>query len=384
MALTSLYIKKDLSASERSRLLNNSGLARSDCELLRTLSQETTLSLSELNNTGASSSVVASSSVLGGNASNQGEASAGGEVALNGGEASLPCLRLNNSNGGACEDKTEVVSAASVPIPSWVRKAEFKVKTEVMALFQKYPLENIGFLTLTFADDVQCHKQATKRLNSLITGVLREHYAKCIRVSERQKKGRWHFHLVVVCQQDIRRGFNHANYDLNNKRLKECNYDRELFAKRYGKKLPDGHNKALGNQWAFWVATAKKYGFGRPELLPIRKNGEALAAYVAKYISKGFAYRQPQDKGARLYSVIGGDRVCSSRFSFYSPMSCLWRQKVAMWAASWSGAFDAVAISGGHTPTEHLTYDDLPNFFGKKWAWKFREQILATPLDCPF
>ena len=364
MALTPLYIKKDLTPRERSRLLNNSGLTRSDCELLRPLSQKSTLSIDDIANTGASHCVVVSSPVQGGKSSNQGEASAceRGEVALNGGVASLPCLRLNNSNGGACEDKTEVVSAASVPIPSWVRKAEFKVKTEVMALFQQYPIERIGFLTFTFADDVQSHKEATKRLNSLITGVLRKRYAQCIRVSERQKKGRWHFHLVVVCQQDIRRG-------VDFQAIKERRYK-------------DGANSALRAEWAFWRTTAKKYGFGRTELLPVKKTGEALAAYVAKYISKGFACRQPQDKNMRLYSVIGGSRVCSSRFSFYSPMSCLWRQKVAMWAASWSGVFARVAASVGHESIDMLTYDDLPQFFGKRWAWEFREQIMA--IDLPF
>lgn len=376
MALsTNYHIKRGLSSRELSAKLANSKLTSDDCALLRPFYQKSTLPI-------GSRSAVSSCPVQGGNASNQGEASTceRGEVALNGGEASLPCLRVNNSNEGACEDN----SSPFTPIPSWIRKAEFKVKSEVMALVALYGVERVGFLTLTFADDVQCHKEATKRLNSLITGVLREHYAQCIRVSERQQSGRWHFHLVVVCKEDIKRGFDHANYKTNNERLKQCKYDKSLFKKRYGQKLPDGANKALRTEWAFWVATAKKYGFGRPELLPIRKNGEALAAYISKYISKGFKTRQPQDKGARLYSVIGGDKVCSSRFSFYSPKTTQWRRKVAMWAASWSAGYDAVAISGGHTPTEHLTYDDLPNFFGKKWAWKYREQILATPLDCPF
>lgn len=357
MAIASLYVKRGLSSRELLAKLANSKLTSDDCIILRPLAQKSPLPID-------SCSAVSSSTVQGGNASNQGEASACGEVALSGGIASLPCLRINNPNGGACEDKTVVVSAEYVPIPSSVRKAEFKVKTEVMALFQKYPLERIGFLTLTFADDVQCHDQATKRLDSLRAGVLSKRYEKCIRVSERQKSGRWHFHLVVVCKQDIRRGV-----------------DFEAIKNRQYKQ---GANEALRREWAFWRSTAKKYGFGRTELLPVKKTGEALAAYISKYISKGFKTRQPQDKGARLYSVIGGDKVCSSRFSFYSPKTTQWRRKVAMWAASWSAGYDAVAISGGHTPTEHLTYDDLPHFFGKKWAWKYREQILATPLDCPF
>lgn len=357
MALASLYVKRGLSSRELSRQLANSKLTGDDCALLRPLSQKSTLSIDDIATTGASHCVLVSSPVQGGKSSNQGEASAnGGEVALNGGVASLPCLRINNSNDSPLT-APKLVNTEPVIVPSWVRKSEFKVKTEVMALVARYGIEYIGFLTFTFADDVQCHKEATKRLNSLITGVLRDRYIKAIRVSERQKSGRWHFHLVIVCKQDIRRG-------VDFQAIKERRYK-------------DGANSALRSEWAFWRKTSKNYGFGRTELLPIRKTGEALAAYVAKYISKGFAYRQQQDKGARLYSVIGGDRVCSSRFSFHSLKTFLWRKKVAMWAASWSSAFDAVAISGGHTPTEPLTYEDLPSFFGKRWAWRYRDDIMA-------
>jgi hypothetical protein len=181
-------------------------------------------------------------------------------------------------------------------------------------------------------------------------------------VSERQKLGRWHFHLVVVSKQDIRRGVDFEA--IKNRRYK------------------DGANTSLRTEWAFWRKTSKKYGFGRTELLPVRKTGEALAAYVAKYISKGFAFRQSQDKGARLVSYSQGARVCGSRFSFHSPLMSLWRKKVAMWAASWSGVFARVAVSGGHEPVEMLTYEDLPKFFGSKWAWRYREQIMA--LELPF
>ncbi len=363
MALASLYVKRGLSSRELSRQLANSKLTGDDCALLRPLAEKTNFTLSELKAFDGKPSCrpkyffpLASQWL-----SKADKLALGVGVTRIGSpcraSAPLPCLRINNSNEGACENKKAVDSCPASVVPSWVRKSEFKVKTEVMALFQKYPIERIGFLTFTFADDVQCHKEATKRLNSLITGVLRERYAQCIRVSERQKTGRWHFHLVVVCQQDIRRG-------VDFQAIKERRYK-------------DGANSALRAEWAFWRATAKKYRFGRTELLPVRKTGEALAAYVAKYISKGFAYRQSQDKGMRLYSVIGGSRACSSRFSFYSLKAFVWRKKVAMWAASWSSAFDAVAISGGHTPAEPLGYDDLPSFFGKRWAWRYRDNIMA-------
>lgn len=362
MALASLYVKRGLSSRELSAKLANSKLTRDDCALLRPLAARTTFdklsdlfapipaNASPVRYFPLSVDSLTSSQKLGYRVrlAHTGLASA---------PAPLPCLRINNSNEGACEDKKAVGSCPASVVPTWVRKSEFKVKTEVMALFKQYPLERIGFLTLTFADNVQCHKEATKRLNSLITGVLRQRYPMCIRVSERQKSGRWHFHLVVVCQQDIRRG-------VDFQAIKERHYK-------------DGANPALRAEWAFWRNTAKNYGFGRTELLPVRKTGEALAAYVAKYISKGFAYRQQRDKGARLYSVIGGSRVCSSRFSFFSLKSYLWRQKVAMWAASWSASLAKVAQSVNQSPIDALTYDDLPILFGKRWAWRCRDDIMA-------
>ena len=362
MALASPYVKRNLSSRELSRQLANSNLTSEDCALLRPLAARTTFdklsdlfapipaNASPVRYFPLSVDSLTSSQKLGYRVrlAHTGLASA---------PAPLPCLRINNSNEGACEDKKAVGSCPASVVPTWVRKSEFKVKTEVMALFKQYPLERIGFLTLTFADNVQCHKEATKRLNSLITGVLRQRYPMCIRVSERQKSGRWHFHLVVVCQQDIRRG-------VDFQAIKERHYK-------------DGANPALRAEWAFWRNTAKNYGFGRTELLPVRKTGEALAAYVAKYISKGFAYRQQRDKGARLYSVIGGSRVCSSRFSFFSLKSYLWRQKVAMWAASWSASLAKVAQSVNQSPIDGLTYDDLPILFGKRWAWRCRDDIMA-------
>ncbi len=348
MAIASLYVKRGLSSRELSQQLANSKLSRDDCALLRPLAEKTLLTIDELQS-------LAKPRYLPISSLNEGSKTRIGSLCR--AFAPLPCLRINNSNEGACEDNQAVGSCPASLIPSWVRKSEFKVKTEVMALFKQYPLERIGFLTFTFADDVQCHKEATKRLNSLITGVLRERYSMCIRVSERQQSGRWHFHLVVVCQQDIRRGV-----------------DFEAIKQR---RYKDGANSALRAEWAFWRNTAKNYGFGRTELLPVKKTGEALAAYVAKYISKGFACRQKQDRGARLYSVIGGSRACSSRFSFYSAKSYLWRQKVAMWAASWSASLAKVAQNANQSPIDALTYDDLPKLFGKRWAWRCRDDIMA-------
>ena len=121
------------------------------------------------------------------------------------------------------------------------KKAVFALQTNIAALCNKYGTNKIGFLTLTFADNVQCHKEATKRFNSLATNVLKNNYLAWVRISERQKSGRWHFHLVIACKNDIRRGL---KFD----ELKNRNYK--------------SANTALREQWAFWRTTAKKYSLG--------------------------------------------------------------------------------------------------------------------------
>lgn len=358
----------NLSTREISRQLANSTLTRADCALLRPLSQKTTLPINELVSPSTPIPVVCSSTVKGGNAQNQGEASAPlrGEVALNLGEAPLPSLRVNNSITGSCDGQAAVVSpvpVAVVPIPSWVRKSEFIIKSNVHAMIECYGLNLIGFLTLTFADDVQCHKEACKRFNSLATNVLNVRYVQWIRVSERQKSGRWHFHLVVVCKQDIRRGVDFA-----------------AISKRDYKSA----SPALRAEWAFWRNTSKPYGFGRSELLPVKKTGEALASYIAKYVSKGFAYRRRDDKGARLVSYSKGSRVCGSRFSFVGGKVKEWRLRCRLFLDHLYFRYYNQCLLEGIVPPDPFTYADMPSLFGKRWAWRLREQILSPMFFNPF
>jgi hypothetical protein len=52
-------------------------------------------------------------------------------------------------------------------------------------LIARVGLENIGFLTLTFARHVVAYKQAQKALHSLMSGVLKGRYVEYIIVMER-------------------------------------------------------------------------------------------------------------------------------------------------------------------------------------------------------
>ena len=175
------------------------------------------------------------------------------------------------------------------------KKQVFSLQTNISAMINKHGLNKIGFLTLTFADNVQCHKEATKRFNSLATNVLKNKYLSWIRISERQQSGRWHFHLIVACHHDIRRGL---RFD----ELKNRDYS--------------SANSFLRGEWRYWRSIAKKYNFGRTELLPVRTDSQRLAAYLAKYLNKSI--RTSADKGARLVSYSSKVlRVCTQSFSWF-------------------------------------------------------------------
>lgn len=372
-----------LSPREISRQLADSTLTRADCALLRPLAQKTTLPINELVSPSAPIPVVCSSPVKGGNAQNQGEASAPlrGEVALNLGEAPLPSLRVNNSNEGSCDDKAVVVSAvpvvSNVPPPAYVRKKEFGLKCNLLALFEHYPIGHIGMLTLTYQKDQQCFTEAGIDFNSLATGVLNDRFLAWVKVGERTEKGVVHFHLVVVCKQEIRRGF---DFDaVNNRNYRSvCPY--------------------LRDEWAFWrssaargkkparVGAAERYGFGgRVELKPIRKSAEAVANYLSKYLSKGWANRESRDKGVRLISYSKTfPRRCGSRFSFVGGKVKEWRLRCRLFLDHLYFRYYNQAILEGIVPPDPFTYADMPSLFGKRWAWRLREQILSPMFFNPF
>jgi hypothetical protein len=243
-------------------------------------------------------------------------------------------------------------------------------------LGKRFGVERLGFLTLTFKDNVQVIKEAQRRFNSLNTGVLQGRYEKAIGCWERQKSGRIHFHLVVVVASDIRTGF-----------------DFEAVERGDYKSA----NPALRSEWAFWRRTAPDYGFGRTELLPVKSTAEGIARYVGKYVSKHIGNREERDKGAKVVRFLGyakpssfleypvssegvriegpprlvhrpGERSMSARFGWNSENALVWRAKLGTWCK-------ANGISN---------LDELRKRVGKNWAWRLAGEIVATPLPSTF
>jgi hypothetical protein len=253
--------------------------------------------------------------------------------------AAAPSLSIgNNCNEGEEKSHQKVQT-------NHKRSAEI-VRHEAIELCREFGVERIGFLTLTFRDHVTELREAQRRFKSLRTGVIQERYERAIGVWERTEAGRIHFHLVVVCPADIRTGANFAEFD---------------------KRVYSSANRALRDEWAFWRETCPRYGFGRHELLPVRKDGEHLGGYLGKYLAKHVKQRSLQDKGARLVRFIGfrpEERKSSLKFQRNTEVSWRWRMRVK----------EFCRVNG-------TTCEDMERDFGSKWQHDFEHVILGMPVN---
>lgn len=248
----------------------------------------------------------------------------------------LPCLQSNNST------KEGGVLSGNV----W--KSAFILAETVKAMASRHGIERLGFLTLTFKENVTSQVEAERRFNSIRLHVLKVRYPETIKVKERQTRGAWHFHLIVALGADVRTGFNFADVE------------RQDYSSA---------NPALRAEWAFWRETAPAYGFGRTELMPISSTAEGIGRYVGKYLQKHMTNRLKEDKGARLVSYSRGTRAGSTRFSWCGVKGWLWRAKYRQFA-------------------ERLGFDDEESFkawayqeYGPKWAYKLAKAIAAELLS---
>lgn len=247
--------------------------------------------------------------------------------------AALPCLNRNNCT----------------ILPSSARRTAWLLEASVKKFIERFGLEKVGFLTLTFADHVVDSKEAQRRWHSLASHVFNKRYQRrWIRVIERQKSGRIHYHVLVAVDHDIRTGV-----------------DFEAFAKRdYRSAGP-----ALREEWNFWRTTSPNYGFGRTEMLPVFKTDQAVARYIGKYIAKHLEKRLAIDKRVRLVEYGRGCRIGTTKFQFNSPGAWLWRQKLRRFAHQVS-------------PDRTINMEGLARRLGRRnWVFQHFGRIMSIDLQ---
>jgi hypothetical protein len=246
-----------------------------------------------------------------------------------GGERSEPpCLFRNNSIQNTCEplqtpENVETSQNAS-DFSSKHKKAAQTLFANVARLTTEIAETpgHVGFLTLTFSENITDHREAYRRFRSLNTNYLASHgiFGEWICVKEQQKRGAWHYHLVVTMKEDILSGFDFGQYDewLNGPRLSGT--------------FPTG-GSLIKELWAELREELPKYGFGHIfSLEPLRSNVEAISRYVGKYISKHIGQRNSESKGVRLVTYSKGWCKNSLRFSWNTQNAKEWRRKLSLFA----------------------------------------------------
>lgn len=287
---------------------------------------------------------------------------------------SLPCFNSNNSiNGEAIKKVSPVQSSFALRkaveakkqlncFSTSHKKSAYALEQNIKCFIEYFGIDYVSFLTLTFADDVQDPKLAQHRFNSLRTNFLKKHYPHYIRVLERTKSGRIHYHLIVATKENIRFGLNF----------------RQIAAKNYS-----SANMSIRKHWENLRTNLPKYDFGRAELLPVKTNSKGLARYVAKYIGKHINSRLEADKGIRLCQTsIDKKQVwkrATSNFQFLSQGSKDWRKKLSVWVAKVNEYFEYKYANYPSKKYERLTEDNylkkLSILLTPKWAFINRDTI---------
>ena len=268
------------------------------------------------------------------------------------------------------EHSEVAVEAPAHQLSPYRRKCRHRLIMAIAWLVKKHGLNHVGLLTLTFGVPGSGRgSQATKELreqakdldfvqkrwHSLNTNIIRQRYHDWICIPEPHRDGVWHLHVVVALKMDIRTGTDVETL---------TNYQLPYWMRR-GKHL---RNEALAAEWQALRKIACKYRFGRIELLPIKKTGEALARYLASYLSKSFKL-VPAGKRCRLVRFSRSlSRNFSMQFSLWSLGNLIYRTRLKMTA----------------TMLHFQDYGDFADYFGPRWNYYLGDLIAAIPVPMVF
>lgn len=264
-------------------------------------------------------------------------------------QSGFPLLYLNSNN--SIEHPEHPTPNTPEKLTPYHKKAAFALGENVTRFCSLYGMENCGFLTLTFPDNVQDAKEAARRFNSMNSNYLSTIYGEWIWARERQKRGAWHYHTIIDCRGDIMTGFDWDEYQA---------WITDYSAGKR-RRLRTG-NSLLRSLWEMNNRAFPSYGFGRVELLPIRSTAEAVGFYIGSYISKQIGQRPEEDKGVRLTGHSKGFTASAPKFSWNTEGGKAWRQNLALFAMLSCRCQD---------------YDEFTRLAGQKWAYKYREAIIA-------
>jgi hypothetical protein len=270
-------------------------------------------------------------------------------------------------------------------------KTAFALRMNCEKMCRDGGVESIGFLTLTVGEYhcrfhgeqiprehnrcpkctkemnfVQVHDaaEASRRINNLNRKILPVLFERAICVTERMKSGAIHFHLLGILdgRPDIRTGL---DFDA----VKNRDYQ--------------SASPELRKLWGKLRAILPRYGFGRAELLPVRKTGEAVSSYISKYIEKNVANRLKEDAHKKLvrYMGWGKTQLKPNDFEWNGEKSIAWRAKTRQILAlvgcevpdkifePENRIKEFCCMAGGKIRPKMLDGSEAAEAFGARWAY---------------
>ena len=272
-----------------------------------------------------------------------------------------------------CNNSTESITQNVSKLSPYHRKQAFCLSDNCKRFIQKVGITHVGFLTLTFPENITDHKEASRHYNSLNTHFLKKFFGPRMLARERQSRGAWHYHILVDCRCDIRTGFDFDAYVLQ-AQIRSESYKNKIPYAKY-RHLIDPFEKqyiksacpALRKLWKILNERLPAYGFGRPELLPLRKEAEAVGLYIGKYISKHIHGREEKDKGVRLVSYSADFPKSSPKLQFLSDGSASFRKNL-----------ETFCIRCGFSEDPDEAFERLKIVFGSQWAFHLEPYINAA------
>ena len=284
-------------------------------------------------------------------------------------EGATALLYLNGSNSDkTAEEKRDKASKQKVWTPkSKTAKNQKALTGNVQGWADKLGVERLGFLTLTFKENLCDRKEAQRRWDNISRTIRRDgKFTVLVKVAEIQKRGAIHYHCLVDIGQDIRTGFDWVAFGRAGEayQAKDRNNGKK-WTRVYAKSATDH----LRHLWGYMRAKCKSHGFGRSELMPIEYPNN-IGSYLGKYLNKDDQERESgtwanceMTKGMRRVSYGQKEyRTHSPKFSWvnHTKGKPLWRHKLKEWA-------DYRGLE---------TMDEIKEAFGKHWSHQLFSEIM--------
>ncbi len=226
------------------------------------------------------------------------------------------------------------------------RKGRYLAEVNILGYIRHHGEKNVAELVVTVGDCLSS-KEFQQKWHSFLTGFIRKRFPSGMWTRERQaRSGNWHAHCIVNVGRDIKTGFPIAEVERGDYR------NVQPWIRALWKELREA---------------AKRYGFGRISLLPIKKTGPAAAKYLVKYLAK--AYGSSKAKGeerCRLFGTWGTRRWCYSKFSWVSGR--IFRKRLS-WCVTSLGVADI---------------RDIKSLLGRDWWMRLREPLLHVVLPVQY